>query len=107
MDVFYHAANFFVRHPERAWGIAAAFFAWSFVSLLVNGRAARGIRSWPLLVPAISWTIFGFLELSFEKFDIRIDLFVTWPVVLGITAICGAWWIGAHLVALRRRAKAK
>ena len=109
MDVLYHAANFFVWHPERAWGIAAAFFLGFFVGCFANRRAARGIRSWPLLVSAVSWTVFGLLEwwCMSQKGNIRIDLFVTWPVVLGITIFCSAWWIGSLVIALRRGAKPK
>ena len=105
MPEFYHAANFFVRHPERAWAIAALFFVFFFISFFLSKVLIRwgdNIRSWILLVPAISWTVFGLLELSckIEKANIRFDLFVTWPAILGITVICTAWWSLSLLLSL-------
>ena len=38
MPEFYHAANFFVRHPERAWAIAALFFVFFFISFFLIGQ---------------------------------------------------------------------
>ena len=97
MSRFYDVANFFVWHPERAWVIAAIFFALFVVSFLTSRYAARERRGWqsgPLLVPAIGWAVFGLLELSckIEKANIRIDLFVTWPTIVGLTAVFSIWW---------------
>jgi hypothetical protein len=103
MDEIYHAANVFVSHPERAWVIAAVFFAFFFVSRTLT-RQRRSIRSWILLVPAVSWTIFGLLELLWKEYNIRIDLLVTWPAILGITTICCVWW-SLSLLRLLKRAK--
>jgi hypothetical protein len=104
---FYDVADFFVWHPERAWAIAVIFLV-LFVVSLVGGRylarEGRGWHSWPLLVPAIGWALFGLLELSckIEKADIRIDLFVTWPTILGITVIFSIWWGISLLIGLFR-----
>ena len=97
LSQFYEAANFFVWHPERAWAIAAIFFV-LFVGCFVANRCVkwseRRVSFWPLLVSAVGWTIFGLMELSckIEKADIRIDLFVSWLAILGITTVCCIWW---------------
>lgn len=108
MSRFYDVANFFVWHPERVWGIGAIFLALFVVSFLTSRYVVgggRGWQSWPLLVPAIGWAVFGLLELSckIEKANIRIDLFVTWPTILGVTAVCGLWWSVSFLISLFRR----
>jgi hypothetical protein len=105
---FYDVANFFVWHPERAWSVAAIFFALSVVSFVTSRyvtQKGRGWQSWPLLVPAIGWAVFGLLELSckIEKANIRIDLFVTWPTIIGLTAVVSIWWGVFHLIGLLRR----
>lgn len=103
-------ANFFVWHPDRAWAIATVFFVLFVVSFLTSRYLAQeGPRwqSWPLLVPAIGWAIFGLLELSckIEKANIRIDLFVTWPTIIGLTAVFSIWWGVSLLIGLLRRIK--
>lgn len=102
MSTLYHAANFFVWRPERAWTIAAIFFAVFAITFLLSKIVeweGQNIHSWILLVPSVSWTVFGFLEQSskVERSNIRIDLLVTWPAILGITVICSVWW-GLSLV---------
>jgi hypothetical protein len=107
MSRFYDVANFLVWHPERAWSIAAIFFVFFIVSL-VGGRymvrEGRGWQSWPLLMPAIGWAVFGLLELSCKiaKANIRIDLFITWPTILGLTAVFSIWWGVSLLIGLGR-----
>jgi hypothetical protein len=93
MDIFYHAANVFVWHPERAWAITVVFCTFFFASLALK-RERRFIGSWMLLIPAVSWTLFGFMEqwCKIGKFDIRVDLLITWPAILVITVICCASW---------------
>jgi hypothetical protein len=107
MSRLYDTANFFVWHPERAWSIAAIFFV-LFVLSFIASRCLKSsgwrIPFWPLLIPAIGWAIFGLLELSckIERANIRIDLFITWPVILGITAIFSVWWGVSLLIGLFR-----
>ena len=92
LDTIYDLAQPFVWNAWLALGIAAAF-------LLLAGlvRAARRDGSWPrpLLVAAGAWTVFGLLEAEAtrERADIRVDLLVTWPALLLLSAVCLALWL--------------
>ncbi|HEU0078047.1 MAG TPA: hypothetical protein VFQ76_10390, partial [Longimicrobiaceae bacterium] len=90
----YDLAQPFVWNAWLALGIAAAF-------LLLWGasRAARarrpGVRPRPVLVAAVAWAAFGLLEAEAtrERADIRVDLLVTWPLLLVLSVACVAVWL--------------
>jgi hypothetical protein len=86
MSWLYAAAQPFVGHAERAFVVAGG---WVLLALI----ARRGAR--PLLIAAGAWTVFGLLEAEAtrEHADIRVDLLITWPVLLLCTIACVAWWL--------------
>lgn len=92
----------FVWHPERAWAVAALFVVLFVVSRSLRSRGIRP-RAWIALIPAAAWVVFGLLELSskLERSDIRIDLLVTWPALVVITALGTVAWTADYRRALR------
>jgi len=94
MDKFYNAISFFAWHPERAWVVAVVFFVLFFLSKKLE-RKGWTVRSKAIRVPAIAWTIIGFLELTtmIEKSNIRIDLLFTPLLMVGITVYYSILWV--------------
>ena len=80
----------FLRHPERAYGMAALFAILLAVSL-ARCRTLKP-RHLVMLIAVVAWGLFGWNEVRAElaHWDIRIDLLVTWPIVLAVS-IAAAW----------------
>ena len=59
-------------------------------------RSSSRVRTWPLLVAAIAWGLWVPWEWHCKAmgYDIRIDLLVLCPMLLGVTvwALIGAFW---------------
>ena len=92
-DKFYDAISFFAWHPERALAVAVVFFVLFFLSRKLE-RQGWTVRSKAIRVPAIAWTIIGFLEWTtiIQKANIRIDLSFTPLFMAGITVFYSIWW---------------
>ncbi len=82
-----------VWHPERILCVAAVLL---IVFLAVS--QFRRFQSWPLFGAALAWTLYAFWEFDakMHRYNIRIDLFVIIPVLLGLTI-----WGLAHASGLR------
>ena len=96
MDLLWKGANYFNWHPWRALGVSLIFWIPLLLSLISRGWQPY-IRTLPLLVAASSWLLFGLLEYEAwrERANIRVDLLVTWPALLLVTAACcGVWLYG-------------
>ena len=76
--------DFFVWHPGRIAIVAGAFLL-MFVAFAVLGRFNRRLRSWPFFAAAMLWTLYAFWEwFALEKkWNIRVDLFLIYPVLSG------------------------
>ena len=81
--------EWFFWKPERIFAVSCAFFLGYFVIRLF-GRKLSSVRSRPLLIPAIAWALFAVWELfcSVQQFNIRVDLFLIYPVLI-IVSIFG------------------
>ena len=90
LEFFFSLSNPFVGYPLRCLTIG--------MMLLVLGYSLRPRRT-SVVVTGIAWIIFGLLEAEAirEHANIRVDLFVTWPIVLIITAINSVRWFLALL----------
>lgn len=84
MDAFLAPIRLFVTHPERIATVAAALFA-AAVAIYV----AKRLVAWPLVVAAISWCAFAGWEhyCNIQQYNIRVDLFLIWPVLLIVTTL--------------------
>jgi hypothetical protein len=104
MDAFFGLANIFRDHPERAYLVALVFMGLA----LVDRRLARidpSIRPWGMLVPAAGWLLYAINEYH-ARLDgpgPRLDLYLTWPVMVLLTGLFGALWVANLRRALRRR----
>jgi hypothetical protein len=90
----YAAAQPFVGHAGRAFAVAVSG---ALMFLLVR-RARRGSpRPWIAL--AAAWAVFGTCEAAATRAraDIRVDLLVTWPVLLLLTVVAVALWARSAL----------
>jgi hypothetical protein len=89
MNWIYAAAQPFVGHAGRAFSVAA-FAALMFLAV----RRARRGSSRPWIALAAAWAVFGTCEAAAtrEHADIRIDLLVTWPVLLLVTVVAVVVW---------------
>ena len=78
--------EWFVGQPGRIFVISCIFFLGYFVMRLL-GRKLPSLRSWPLLVPAIAWVLFAVWELfcSAQQYDIRVDLFFIYPILIVVS----------------------
>jgi hypothetical protein len=72
----------FVGHPERVAIVAALFFI-AYALAFVRARKVHRPRAWPLLVPALLWTLFVPWEAYCKagSYNIRVDLLVIWPIL--------------------------
>lgn len=98
MDYLYGPAQWFVWHPGRAWLVAAVYS----VMLAANAAPRRGKLNgpgWALLASALAWLLFGYNEYlaHLHRWDIRIDLLLTWPALvvlsLGSMAFGLRYWL--------------
>lgn len=89
----------FLRHPERAYGVAA-LFAILLATSLARCRTIKP-RHLVMLLAVFAWGLFGWIEVLAEagRWDIRIDLLVTWPTVLAVSI--AAAWAGFRKVPVR------
>jgi hypothetical protein len=90
----YAAAQPFVGHAGRAFAVAA-----SAALLYLAVRRARRGSSRPWITLAAAWAVFGTCEAvaTRERADIRVDLLVTWPVLLLLTVVVVAVWARSAL----------
>jgi hypothetical protein len=94
MDIIYRWAKYFVWHPGRAFGVSLIFWCLLLLTFALRARWP-GVRTLPMLVAALAWVLFGLLEYEAyrERADIRVDLLVTWPGLLLVTAVCCGIWL--------------
>ena len=73
----------FVGHPERIALVAAAFVA-GYIALRMRRPA---VVRWPLILGAVTWAAFAVWELEClrEQANIRIDLFLIYPILVLLT----------------------
>lgn len=95
MDKYMHVlAHIFVWHPFRCWAISVLFF---LLYIFSRKLEAMNIQVSPIriLFPAIAWLLFGLLEYSstIERANIRLDLLVTWPLLIIITSVFLFTWL--------------
>lgn len=88
MDFFFAPMQLFVWHPERIAIVGASFlilFAWLYF--------VRRQVAWPAVLTAQLWFAFAIWEAiaKAEKWNIRIDLLLLWPLLLA-GSICGVAW---------------
>jgi hypothetical protein len=83
----------FVGHPELAIFMAAGFAVLTVVSVLHAGKF-RPASHIVMLLAAICWVVFSLIESYFMTIRgaIRIDLLLSYPLLLIITA--AAVWLG-------------
>jgi hypothetical protein len=86
MSLFFAPIKPFVAHPERIIAVATALF----VMFGVLGFS-RGRWPWPLLWATGLWAAFAIWEWFIsQEANIRVDLFVIYPVLL-IATIWALW----------------
>lgn len=81
--------GWFVRNPERILAISCVFFLGYFI-ISSFSRKLSSVRSWPLLIPAITWGLYAIWEwfCVIKKGNIRIDLFLIYPILI-VASILG------------------
>jgi CDP-diglyceride synthetase len=86
----------FVAHPERILAVATLL-----VVMFLVLRYLRHFWSWPLLWSAGFWAGFALWEwwILVQKANIRVDLFLIYPLLLGITI----WSLWSGLRSSRNR----
>lgn len=104
MDAFFGLARFFEGHPERAYAIALLFLAAAWVDRHLV-RFDPAIRTWGMFVPAAAWLLYAINEYHTRADGPgpRLDLYLTWPVMVALTAAFAALWITNLRSALRKR----
>lgn len=90
--------------PERIFVVSGGFFLGYFVIRLFS-RKLPFIRSWPLLIPAIAWALFTLWELycRVQKFNIRVDLFFIYPVLIIVSIFGLSVSIGSLILSLFKK----
>ncbi len=103
MDILWRAANYFNWHPWRALGVSLIFWGLLLLCFILRAWWPQ-VRTLPLLVAASAWTLFGLLEYEAyrERANIRVDLLVTWPALLLVTAACCGVWLYSLFAATGR-----
>lgn len=88
MDLFFAPLRLFTWQPERIAIVGAAFSVMTVWLYYVRREIA-----WPAIVTSLLWFAFALWEawVKAMKGNIRVDLFVIWPVLLAATA-CGVAW---------------
>ena len=91
---FYDSANYFVWEPQRSYVVAIFFALLPFVGALVT-RDKRTLFHWSAPTAALAWLLFGINEYYCKKNDwnIRIDLLISWPVMVIGTIACLFFWV--------------
>jgi hypothetical protein len=104
MDILWKGANYFNWHPGRAFAVSLIFWGLLLLSLILRGWRPQ-VRLLPMLVAASAWLLFGLLEYEAyrERANIRVDLLLTWPALLLVTAACCGVWLYS-LIAVRVQA---
>jgi len=76
----------FLGKPGRILIVSCGFFL-GYLIMCLYGRKLPSVRCWPLLIPAIAWGLFAIWEwyCTVNKYDIRIDLFLIYPVLIIIS----------------------
>lgn len=99
LRIFYAPVEPFGGHPERAY-LMAALFAILLAVSLARCRTIKP-RHIVMLLAVLSWGLFGWIEVLADagRWDIRIDLLVTWPTVLAVSI--AAAWCGFRKVPVR------
>lgn len=94
MDILSKAAVYFNWHPSRAFVVSLIFWCLLLLSYVLRGWRPQ-VRMLPLLVAALGWLLFGLLEYEAyrERANIRVDLLITVPVILLVTAVCCGFWM--------------
>jgi hypothetical protein len=74
----------FVWHPERA-----AIMAVGFVVALTTIWFLRKRFEWLILIAALAWSLFAFWEHNCKAhgYNIRVDLFLIYPILLAVTLL--------------------
>jgi hypothetical protein len=87
MGWLFHLAEPFIWEPGRALLVGLSLAILGLIFRLRGGR--------PLLIAAGAWGIFALLELIAwrQRYDIRVDLLVTWPTLLLVTIGCLVTWV--------------
>jgi len=90
LKIFYAPVEPFGGHPERSY-LMAALFAILLAASLARCKGFKP-RHIVMLLAVISWGLFGWIEVQAlaTGSNIRIDLLVTWPIVLAVS-IAAAW----------------
>lgn len=91
LKVFIAPLEPLILHPDRAY-LVAALFAILFVASLLRSRTFKLRRHLAMLLAVLAWVLFGLNEQQAQAhgWNIRIDLFVTWPIVLAVS-LAAAW----------------
>lgn len=97
MDIFrwfYQPAQSFVGEPIRAY-VVAGLFAILAVLTLVFRRKYQIAQPLVILGPAPGWALLGWLEHVSQaaQWNIRVDLLVTWPTIVLLSATCLVLWV--------------
>ncbi len=76
----------FVREPGRIFAVSCIFFFGYFIIRLFS-RKLSSVRSWPLLIPAITWGLYAIWEwfCTVKKGNIRVDLFLIYPILIVVS----------------------
>ena len=84
----------FISHPESVLLVAAILCI-----LFLAVSLFQHFQSWPLFSAALAWTLYAFWEFDAKthKYNIRPDLILIIPVLLGLTV-----WGLAHAFGPRR-----
>ena len=82
LDLFFAPIQPFVSHPGRIAAVAVVFG-----SLFLVLGSFRGYWSWSLLWSSGFWAAFAIWEwiMLLQGANIRVDLFLIYPVLLGIS----------------------
>lgn len=78
--------DLFVGKPELILAVSGIFFFAYFLIRLL-GRKLPSMLAWPLLMPAIAWTLFAVWEMycTLQQYNIRVDLFLIYPFLIVVT----------------------
>ena len=91
---FYDTANVFVCEPQRCYAVALFFILLPLVGAAII-RSRRALLHWPAPAAAVAWFLFGLNEYFCRRdhSNIRIDLLLTWPLLVLGTVACLAIWV--------------
>jgi hypothetical protein len=80
--------EWFVWHPGRILIVACIFFL-GYLLMLLHSRKFASVRCLPLLITSIVWSLYAVWEwhCAVNKYDIRIDLCLIYPVLFLITIL--------------------